>query len=60
MADFSQWSRENLEAVANDMLHALLQAQQWVERDEEVHGRTFGVGNSIRHVLVNCKDSEAR
>ena len=51
MADFSKWSRENLEAMAGEMLQALIRAQDWIERDEGVHGRSFGVGNEVRECL---------
>ena len=59
MADFSTWSRANLESVAAEMLEALLRAQDWIERDEETHGRPFGVGNQVRDVVfkVNCRTS---
>jgi len=51
MADFSKWSRANLESVANDMLAALLRAEDWIRRDEQTHGRPFGTGNEIREVI---------
>jgi hypothetical protein len=58
MAEFSEWSRENLEAVAAEMLSALLRAQQWIERDEQTHGRAFGVGNKVREVIAKAEASE--
>ena len=51
MADFKLWDRASLESVAEEMLNALLSALGWIERDEETHGRNFGVGNSIRAAL---------
>lgn len=51
VADFSKWSRESLEALAVEMLQALIRAQDWIERDEGLHGRAFGVGNEVRNVL---------
>jgi len=51
VARFKEWSRENLESVAEEMLAALLRAQQWIERDEQTHGRPFGVGNEVREVV---------
>jgi hypothetical protein len=58
MAKFSEWSRENLESVAAEMLAALLRAQQWIERDEQTHGRSFGVGNEVREVIAKAEASE--
>jgi len=58
MAKFSEWSRENLEAVAAEMLSALLRAQQWIERDEQTHGRSFGVGNEVREVITKVEATE--
>jgi len=57
MARFKEWSRENLETVAAEMLAALLRAQQWIERDEETHGRPFGVGNEVREVIQKASQS---
>lgn len=51
MADFSKWSRANLESVANDMLAALLRAEDWIKRDEQAHGRPFGCGNEVREAI---------
>jgi len=55
MADFSKWSRENLEAVAADMLAALLRSRQWIARDEMMHGRSFGVGNEVREAIARAE-----
>lgn len=57
MARFKEWSRDNLESVAEEMLAALLRAQQWIERDEETHGRHFGVGNEVREVIKKASQS---
>ena len=54
MADFSKWSRANLEAVANDMLAALLRAEDWIRRDEHAHGRPFGTGNEVRDAIAKA------
>jgi hypothetical protein len=57
MARFTEWSRDNLESVAEEMLAALLRAQQWIERDEETHGRPFGVGNEVREIIQKVSKS---
>lgn len=51
MTDFSTWSRDNLERVAGELLAALLRAHDWIQRDEQTHGRTFGIGNEARDVI---------
>lgn len=57
MARFKEWQRENLESMAEEMLAALLRAQQWIERDEETHGRPFGVGNEVREIIQKVSKS---
>ncbi len=59
MADFSKWSRDNLESVANEMLQVLLRAKDWVERDESTHGRQFGTGNEVRKTVLRVEDIDA-
>ena len=55
MADFSKWSRKNLEAVAVEMLAALRRANAWIEVDERTHGRNFGTGNEVREVIAKAE-----
>ena len=60
MADFSKWSRENLEAVAADMLAALRRANAWIEVDEGTHGRNFGTGNEVRELIAQAEKQEGK
>lgn len=40
---------------ADEMYEALLRALDYVEADEEAHGRKFGTGNAIRTVVAKIK-----
>lgn len=59
MADFSKWRRENLEAVAAEMLAALIRARDWIEVDERQNGRISMTGNGVRAAIKRgrAKDS---
>ena len=40
-----------LRDAAPQMLMALNRALDWIARDEEMHGRRFGVGNEVREAI---------
>jgi hypothetical protein len=58
MADFSKWSRQNLEAVAAEMLSALLRAEKWIRVDERMHNRPSNAGNEVREVIAKAERIE--
>lgn len=55
MAVFSKWSREDLEAVAAQMLSALLRAEKWIRVDERMHNRPSSAGNEVREVIAKAE-----
>ena len=44
------------QSTIREMLEAVEQALQYVEADEAVHGRKFGVGNTLRDVLAKANE----
>jgi len=44
--------KKRLQIAAPKLLAALVRAHDWIQRDEETHGRTFGVGNEIRDAIA--------
>lgn len=54
MTDFSKWSRKDLEALAAEMLAALLRARDWIEYDEYARDRS-DTGNEVRKVIAKAE-----
>jgi len=55
-------AKRRIQLAAPKLLAALQRAHDWIQRDEETHGRTFGVGNEIRDAikLATGKRPESR
>jgi len=47
----SAHGKRRVQLAGPKMLAALRRAHDWIQRDEETHGRTFGVGNEVRDAI---------
>ena len=47
--------RKKLEAVAAEMLSALVRAEKWIRVDERMHNRPSSAGNEVREVIAKAE-----